>query len=231
MDNLFEIIVPLIFAAIYFFGNMLSGKSDDASAPAPRREEDPDAVERQRRIQEEIRRKIMERRNAEGQGASPASQPASEVDRSLRERQAALEERRRQREMTRRAEASKKRTEPASRIPQPTPQEPAFGGAQSDEVYSTQMQARLRQIEATKRQAAKLQEQATKATKASKDARNSSQQPHPKLSTSHSPLARGSVRSTLRDPATARAAFIYGEVLGTPVSQKKTSTVPGLAQG
>lgn len=228
MDNLFEIIVPLIFAAIYFFGNMLSGKSDDASAPAPRREEDPDAVERQRRIQEEIRRKIMERRNAEGQGASPASEPASEVDRSLRERHAALEERRRQREMTRRAEASKKRTEPASRIPQPTPQEPAFGGAQSDEVYSTQMQARLRQIEATKRQAAKLQEQATKA---SKDACNSSQQPHPKLSTSHSPLARGSVRSTLRDPATARAAFIYGEVLGTPVSQKKTSTVPGLAQG
>ncbi len=228
MDNLFEIIVPLIFAAIYFFGNMLSGKSDDASAPAPRREEDPDAVERQRRIQEEIRRKIMERRNAEGQGASPAPQPASEVDRSLRERQAALEERRRQREMTRRAEASKKRTEPASRIPHPAPQEPAFGGAQSDEVYSTQMQARLRQIEATKRQAAKLQEQATKA---SKDARNSSQQPHPKLSTSHSPLARGSVRRTLRDPATARAAFIYGEVLGTPVSQKKTSTVPGLAQG
>ena len=89
MDNLFEIIVPLIFAAIYFFGNMLSGKSDDASAPAPRREEDPDAVERQRRIQEEIRRKIMERRNAEGQGASPASEPASEVDRSLRERHAA----------------------------------------------------------------------------------------------------------------------------------------------
>lgn len=226
MDNLFEIIVPLIFAAIYFFGNMLSGKSDDASAPAPHREEDPDAVERQRRIQEEIRRKIMERRNAEGQGASPASEPASEVDRSLRERHAALEERRRQREMTRRAEASKKRTEPASRIPHPTPQEPAFGGAQSDEVYSTQMQARLWQIEATKRQAERLTKQAAERASSLRP-----QPSHSSLSTSRAPLARGSVRRTLCDPATARAAFIYSEVLGTPVSQKKTSTVPGLAQG
>ena len=139
--------------------------------------------------------------------------------------------------MTRRAEASKKCTEPASRIPHPAPgslypasrEEPAFGGAQSDEVYSTQMQARLRQIEATNRQAAKLQEQATKATKASKDASSSSQQPHPKLSTSHSQLARGSVRSTLRDPAAARAAFIYGEVLGPPISQRKSNPVPGLS--
>ena len=210
MDNLFEIIVPLIFAAIYFFGNMLSGKSDDASAPAPRR------------IQEEIRRKIMERRNAEGQGASPASEPASEVDRSLRERHAALEERRRRaaREQHKQERAAQSESAP-ERIPDPVSRIP-------DPVnpYATQMQQRLRQIEATKRQAERLTKQAAE--------RASSLRPQPSHSsrtTSRAPLARGSVRRTLCDPATARAAFIYSEVLGTPVSQKKTSTVPGLAQG
>ncbi len=222
MDNLFEIIVPLIFAAIYFFGNMLSGKSDDASAPAPRREEDPDAVERQRRIQEEIRRKIMERRNAEGQGASPPSEPASEVDRSLRERHAVLEERRRRaaREQHKQERAAQSESAP-DRIPDPVSRIP-------DPVnpYATQMQQRLRQIEATKRQAERLTKQAAERTSSLRP-----QPSHSSRTTSRSPLARGSVRSTLRDPATARAAFIYSEVLGTPVSQKKTSTVPGLAQG
>ena len=56
MDNILEILIPLIFAGIYFFGNMFSGKSDGDSAPvfSGRLEEDPDVIERQRKIQEEI---------------------------------------------------------------------------------------------------------------------------------------------------------------------------------
>ena len=37
-----------------------------------------------------------------------------------------------------------------------------------------------------------------------------------------------SVRSNLKDPKVARSAFIYGEVLGPPVSLRKGSGVPGL---
>jgi hypothetical protein len=83
MDNILEILIPLIFAAIYFFGNMFSGKSDGDSAPSipgGRQEEDPDVIERQRKIQEEIRRKIAERRGEEGSRAplnAPGASPAA----------------------------------------------------------------------------------------------------------------------------------------------------------
>ena len=78
MDNLLEYIIPVIFAAIYFFGNLLSKNGDEGEAApgAPRRssESDPEAAERQRRIQEEIRRKILERRQSEQGGAGTFEQ-------------------------------------------------------------------------------------------------------------------------------------------------------------
>ena len=79
MDNILEILIPLIFAVIYFFGNMFSGKSDGDSAPSipgGRQDEDPDVIERQRKIQEEIRRKIAERRGGED-SRSPLDAPSS----------------------------------------------------------------------------------------------------------------------------------------------------------
>jgi hypothetical protein len=81
MDNILEILIPLIFAAIYFFGNMFSGKSDGDSAPSSgsgRQEKDPDVIERQRKIQEmrEIRRKIAQRRSSKG-GRAPLDVPSS----------------------------------------------------------------------------------------------------------------------------------------------------------
>ena len=223
MDNLFEIIVPLIFAAIYFFGNMLSGKSDDESAPAPRRGEDHDATERQRRIQEEIRRKIMERRReAESESSRADSIPRSEGPTGTDDSESpAVQRRRVAREQHKQERAAQSESAP-DRIPHPVSRIPD----PSDNPYANQMQQRLRQIEATKRQAERLTKQAAERTSSLRP-----QPSHSSRTTSRSPLARGSVRSTLRDPATARAAFIYSEVLGTPVSQKKTSTVPGLAQG
>ncbi len=166
MDNILEILIPLIFAAIYFFGNMFSGESDGGSAPSNssgRQEEDPDVIERQRKIQEEIRRKIAERRGEE-RSASPA------------ERQS--------------------QPEAAS--------------------YESQMQERLQQIEATKRRAEKLKQQVRITQTNSTFANNPSR------------IARGSARSTLRDPSAARTAFIYGEILGQPTSQRKAQAIPGL---
>ena len=48
MDNILEILIPLIFAGIYFFGNMFPGKSNGDSAPSipsGREEEDYDVIE------------------------------------------------------------------------------------------------------------------------------------------------------------------------------------------
>jgi hypothetical protein len=176
MENILEILIPLIFAAIYFFGNMFSGKSDGDSAPSSgsgRQEEGPDAIERQRKIQEmrEIRRKIAQRRSSEGSRAPIDTASSS----------------------------------PAPRQSQP-------------EVISfeSQMQERLQQIEATEKRAKKLKQQARITRSNTTFVQNPSRR------------ARGSARSTLRDLSAARAAFIYGEILGQPVSQRKAQTIPGL---
>ena len=176
MDNILEILIPLIFAAIYFFGNMFSGKSDGDSAPSSgsgRQEEDPDVIERQRKIQEmrEIRRKIAQSRSSEGSRA-PIDTASSNL---------------------------------ASRQSQP-----------ETVSYESQMRERLQQIEATERRAEKLKQQAGITRSNATFAQNPSR------------VARGSARSTLRDPSAARSAFIYGEILGQPVSQRKAQTIPGL---
>lgn len=244
--DLLEIIIPLIFAAIYFFGNMFSGKSEDESAPrsAPRRlneDQEGDAIERQRRIQEEIRRKIMERRReASNTPGSPDSRPAptgnqpsasyseSPTDRELRQRREAVQRRRAEREQQKRtasaepspAESSWERRAPARQSAESEPDSP-FSWDSSDNAYESQMQERLQQIEATKRRAEKLKQQA-----AGMPQKSSIVSPH---TTHSSQFARGPVRKSLRDPAAARAAFIYAEVLGQPISQRKQSSVPGLS--
>ena len=174
MDNILEILIPLIFAGIYFFGNMFSGKSDGDSAPSipgGRQEEEPDIIERQRKIQEEIRRKIAQRRGGED-SRSPLDAPS---------------------------------TSPAPSQTQPPPA-----------TYESQMQERLQQIEATERRAEKLKQQVRITQTNSTFAQNPSR------------ITRGSARSTLRDSSAARTAFIYGEILGQPVSQRRNETIPGL---
>lgn len=249
MDNIFEILVPLVIAGIYFFGNMLSKKSDDDAAPkgAPRRgseDADADAIGRQRGIQEDIRRKIMERRLGEQGSSRPGHvegrASASSADQALRERREAVEQRRQQRQEEKQSTRGRHKADrqlqghPTSHIPHPKSRssahpESAFSWDESDNAYEQEMQAKLQQIEATRQKAEKLKKQAT-TTKRSERQTSTSRQPA--LSLSNGPalgLSRGSVRSTLSDPAAARAAFIYGEVLGQPVSQKKHQTVPGLS--
>ncbi|MEC7230670.1 MAG: hypothetical protein VXV91_05690 [Verrucomicrobiota bacterium] len=176
MDNILEILIPLIFAAIYFFGNMFSGKSDGDSAPSipgGRQEEDPDVIERQRKIQEEIRRKIAERRGGED-SRSPQDAPSS------------------------------------SQAPSQT--QPPLA------TYESQIQERLKRIEATKRRAEKLKEQVHIT------------QNNSTLDQNLSRSVRGSVRATLRYSFAARTAFIYSEILGQPISQKRNETILGLVR-
>jgi len=232
MDNLLEYIVPLVFAAIYFFGNMMSKKEgDDASPAAPRRQQSPDEAEaaaRQRKIQEEIRRKIMERRQAAERedGAAPVvpapAQPErgrlTDYDRQLQKRGEAAAARRATPEVVRQPTPPRIPKEaPASKVEEV--QSRGFSWDTSDNAYETQMQEQLRRIEATKRQAAQLKKQAAAAGVKTESKRRSGS----------GRSFSGPVREQLQDPAAARAAFIYGEVLGQPVSLRKQSSVPGLS--
>jgi hypothetical protein len=88
------------------------------------------------------------------------------------------------------------------------------------------MQAKLQQIEATQRRAAQLKEQA-RSTSTNTQSRQRSER-EASTTPRKGSFFGGSVRSTLRDPRAARAAFIYSEVIGQPISQRGAETVPGL---
>lgn len=226
MDNIFEILVPLLIAAVYFFGNMFSGKSkeDEGAPPLQPRQRDADddeaadALEHQRRIQEEIRRKIMERRQA-SDGTPPQLAPAEAAPQEA------------SRDLSGQGETQKRTPEPVHQSRnQPPPIHEARPGSYSWDTseasggaYDSRMQAQLKRIEATKRQAEKLQEEAAAQPDRDEKAR---QKPNSR-SGGH---FTGTVRESLRDPQAARVAFIYGEVLGPPISLRKGNcSVPGLS--
>ncbi|NCG09145.1 MAG: hypothetical protein GWO81_06210 [Verrucomicrobia bacterium] len=202
MEDLFEILIPLVIAGVYFFGNMLSKKSGDESEegmPLPRQREpetDPQEAERQRQVREEIRRKIEARR-----GEAPASPampiPPPEPARAVRERTKQTHER------VHETQAQKPVAVPVPEVVEST--------------YDHAMQAQMERIEATRKKAAALRAQsaATSRKRLSRERR-----------TSHTGGVglKGPVRLALRNPGAARAAFIYGEVLGAPVGLRKNGT-------
>lgn len=194
MENLFEIIIPLILAAFYFFGNIFSGKSkDDSDSGVPSRsDKDTEAVERQRRIQDEIRRKIMERRSE-----------SAEIDKTIVSQPLPQSKSSQQEEVKNPSSMKSGNNKP------------------KDNTYAFRMQEHLNKIEATKRQAEKLQKQAEKT-----GSNNYERTPMVGRNRGYLPIG---VRAALRDPAAARTAFIYSEIIGVPVSQKKVSLVPGLS--
>lgn len=223
MNDFPEWLVPLIIAGIYFLNMFLSkGKAEPDQTEAPARrfsEEDPDAEERQRRVQEEIRRKIMERRAGSGQATPPSL--ARETRGERPEAEASQGQRRPQREQVKGA------PQPGSPVLAPTAEVAAseindrFSWDTSDNVYEKQMEARLQQIEATKRQASQLRKQADSASRSFPKARQA-RKAGPAV------FRAGSVRGTLRDPAAARTAFVYGEVMSPPIALRKgEGSAPG----
>lgn len=96
-----------------------------------------------------------------------------------------------------------------------------FSWDQSDDSYDNEMEVQLKKIEATKREAALLLSQS-----AQKGIQPKGGIDNPKTVSKKS--AFRSVRSSLKDSKAARSAFIYGEVLGPPVSLRKGTGVPGL---
>lgn len=233
MDNILEILIPLAIAAVYFFGNMFSGKSEENEERPPslprqrggQAEDDIDVHERQRRIQEDIRRKIMERRGGSG-SEPPRAAPAGDERQERRSVAQAPREISEAQKHTREV-VHEPRDDRATRRDsgdgygyEATP--PAFSWDESHNAYDSGMQAQLKRIEATKRQAEKLKKQAARRRKPSKNEEKGKRRTGGYFS--------GTVRESLQDPQAARVAFIYGEVLGPPIGLRKgSSSVPGLA--
>lgn len=189
MDNILEIIGPLIVGAIYILGNLFSRM----------------------------------KKASEGEDDSPEQRQISQ-----QEHQQELEEAEHWRRIRAKQRAQTAQTEtqvvspPASNLNSQSQRTESMDGGdfswdKSDDSYDRKLELQLKKIEATKREAARLQSAPTRlggeiGSLSKRSKKNSSR----------------SVRSSLRHPAAARSAFIYGEVLGQPVSLRKSSGVPGL---
>jgi hypothetical protein len=92
-------------------------------------------------------------------------------------------------------------------------------------AYQNQMKARLAKLKKTQEKAAALRDQALK------NASRGTQKRSVGVQAKRFGL-NGPVRANLKDVGAARTAFIYGEVLGSPVGLRKDSSnsVPGLAK-
>jgi hypothetical protein len=207
MENIFEILVPLIFAAIYFFGNMMSKKEEDVSPPGKRRQptEEEEAIQaRQREIQEAIRRKILERR---GGPNAPSGEPQPTRTMSPPHRP--------------RPEVMPKPAARVAREPEPmvsTPVAGSFSWDATGNAYQQQMEERERQIEKTRKQAEAIRKKAGGLAVPSQKSRRSPSRSRRSFS--------GSVRSRLNNPGDARVAILYAEVLGPPLALSGRTRIP-----
>jgi len=171
MENLIEIIGPIVFAAIYILGNFFNKNKEENESNAE--------------SQEDYNFEIKEEEY----------QPPLQVQKTAKP----VAENRKQKQQI------------------APPQSADFSWENSHISYESQMEAQLKKIEATKREASKLLAQTT-----------SNQIQHSKQTNTTQPAHNnnllGSVRSKLNDPKVARVAFIYGEVLKPPISMREHSS-------
>lgn len=211
VEEILKVVGGLIFAAIYFFGGQIfKSKEEDETGPPtlPRQSGDRDNAEdeyaaRQRQIQEAIRRKIMERRQAASEEATPP--------------ELVVQHREQRKEVVERQKETHQRSPRVEATPEVAEDDGRFSWDTSDNVYEQQMQARMQEIEATKRRAETLKRRAQSSAKpATAQSRRT-----PSVRGS---VLSGSVRSVLRNPEAARTAFVYGEVLGKPVGLRPSGS-------
>jgi hypothetical protein len=241
MDNWLELLLPLIFIALYIFGNRGQKKKEEgeeSAAPSRRPQSEggeADADAEARRIQEEIRRLIVARQgrgeeSGEGERGTPtpAAQPLRrEVQQPQRSMEAAPGHRAAsERGVTapksmdnihdqgRRRELIESNRSPGSQV---LASERSNAALRRIEEQEADIQDKERQTAALRAQARQLQE---KTSAVASDLRRRTLR-----TTSDGSLDRGAIKQLLRNPQSTRHAFLLTEILGTPVGQRRNDAI------
>ena len=201
MDNLLEILIPIVFIAIYFVSNLLGNKSGEEESPEAGGEEDF------RKIREELRRKIEERRKGNRQ-EQPSQQsqdiPASDQRQQPARGGAVLRESQPHRRMEeRRANRPNSQREPV--------EAPAL---KAESTIQRDLEFQMEEVRRSKEKAdaARLEASQKVAAIARVAERRSSK----------SPVSyRQFLREALKDPENLQKSFILHEVFGTPVGARR----------
>ncbi len=221
MDNFLEILVPIIFALVYLFAGAGKKKEGESKEEEPARE----LTDRERDIQEEIRRKIMERAQGKSApGAPPASTP--QADRGSGYDPTVPEQPRRRPTPVKRFEEAVKPTPP------PQPQQRSFAPEPESERDALETPALQRQFEDRERQIRDIQEKAERLRRqADQDLRKVKSMParKPTPVTAERLVQGDSFRDrfifSLKDKEAFKRSILAYEVLGTPVGERKQGKI------
>ena len=197
MDNLLEILIPLLFFAIYFVSNFLGKKSED-------KQEQPEenGGDDFRKIREELRRKIQERRGNQGQEQAREA-TAQEEATANRGGGAVLRESHPRRGM------SERRTAP----PEFVEEVPVF---KNESNFERDLEVQMEEVRRSKEKADAARQQANDRVAAISRIEGS-RSTTPRSSASY----RQFLREALGDPENLQRSFILHEVFGTPVGMRR----------
>lgn len=198
MDNLLEILLPLIFFAIYFGSQFFGkkGEEEDDGKPVP---------DELRKVREELRRKIEERRNASKGGGEPRGQ----AEPAAREREggSVLRETHTRRSMVDEREEARTRQ--------------AAGEAEEFARAPAQASTIEQDLEAQMEEVRRSREKVAAARKDSRE-KSAALASRAKSQRARSPESyRQFLREALKDPENLRRSFILHEVFGTPLGMRR----------
>ena len=203
MDNLFEILLPLLVFGAYFLSQLFGKKGGEES------EEEPS--DELRKIREELRRKIEERRRGGGEtGGDPQAAPAGPAGPAEARGGSVMRESQPRRQMVDRRE------EEAAAAGQSAPSTPTAAGGGED--YSGKLEAQMAEVRRSQEQVEAAGQDAQE--RVSKFAAPASGR---KTGAGRASPAnyRDFLREALRDPENLRRSFLLHEVFGTPVGARR----------
>ncbi len=197
MDNFFEILLPLIFFAIYFASQFFGKKGEED----PSAEEEPESM---RKIREELRRKIEERRRAGQQGQE---QP-HEMEPPAEERAGGSVLRESRQRPEREPQRNLRPAEPERTEAQPPPLQPS---------YDRDLEERMAEVRRSQEKVEAARQQARERI----GSLAANQPASSKRGTNQTASYREFLRESLRDPQNLRKSFLLHEVFGTPVGMRE----------
>jgi hypothetical protein len=208
MDGLFEILIPLVFFALYFLSSFFSKKDKEEEWVEP----EPD-TEEMRKTREELQRRIQERKeeNQAGQtmrGRDPETAVTEKQGgRLLRENQP----------MHRMQDRREDRRDPS---PSPTAKPPVQ--VYDSEYWEKELEEKMLEVEQTRMRADSLREETLKkSTSPSSTRRTAYCAPSSSGSSSYAAF----LKQSLDNPENLRRSFILYEVFGTPVGARRHNEI------
>lgn len=229
MEDLLEILVPVIFILLAGVGKLLESRQEKKASQQP---EDPQEAERRRRIQEEIRRRILERRS-DTPAPSSDNAPEREYDPTLPD-------------YMQRRQAPAEPSQPQLRQPIPEPpEEPAFDAPQQRPYrpawepveeplrdFQAELAEQIRAMQEAQQAAAQVRQNTGNVLAESEVGSGgaeigvSAPAVAPTRPTNYGAgrISR-EIRETLRDPQATRKAILFYEILGTPVGLRENGSL------